>query len=63
METLPFMKNYEITDSCVIVYNSKCSELYCPAELMVAYKVIAKYKGNVGVHQHQNKLEIWNKNR
>jgi len=31
--------------------NSKCSELYCPAEHMIVYKVIAKYEGNVGVHQ------------
>jgi len=30
---------------------------------MLVYKVIAKYKGNVGVHQYQNKLEMWNKNR
>jgi len=30
---------------------------------MVVYTVIVKYKGNVSVHQCQNKLEIWNKTR
>jgi hypothetical protein len=61
METFPFMKNYEITDMCDCL-NSKYSELYCPAEHMAVYKVIAKYKGNISVHQYLNKLEICNKN-